>query len=290
MMAGQVKQVESDSHFQPELASAESSLVVVDFYATWCGPCQRITPVYVELSQKYPKAVFLKVDVDQCPDTASAHGVTAMPTFLFFRNKAKIDMLRGADVNLLEEKIKKWYGDEDEGDEGETVVKGHMDLGTFINKAGCECLNEADDHPLTHALTTKGGYLESDCDAQLIINIEFNQAMKLHSLKLYGPPGKAPKNIKIFTNQPSTLDFDQAESMEPVESKELTEADVATNSLIPLRYVKYQNVLSCTIFIKDNQEGGEVTQVDYIGLIGSAVQTTNMGEFKRVAGKKGESH
>ena len=42
-----------------------------------------------------------------------------------------------------------------------------MDLSTFFNKSGCECLNEADDHPLAHCLTTKGGYLESDCDEQV---------------------------------------------------------------------------------------------------------------------------
>lgn len=53
-----------------------------------------------------------------------------------------------------------------------------MDLGTFIVKNECECLNEADDHPLAHALTSGGGYLASDCDEQLIINISFNQVCK----------------------------------------------------------------------------------------------------------------
>ena len=42
-----------------------------------------------------------------------------------------------------------------------------MDLSSFINKSECECLNESDDHPMTHALTTKGGFLESDCDEQV---------------------------------------------------------------------------------------------------------------------------
>ena len=42
-----------------------------------------------------------------------------------------------------------------------------MDLTTFIEKNGCECLNEADGHTLAHALTSKGGYLESDCDEQV---------------------------------------------------------------------------------------------------------------------------
>ena len=44
------------------------------------------------------------------------------------------------------------------------------------------------------------------------------------------------------------------------------------------------------IFVKDNQEGGEVTQIDYLAIIGQTIDTTNMSEFKRVAGKKGEGH
>lgn len=289
-MTGSVRVIAEDAQFPPELTNAGTKLVVVDFYATWCGPCQRIAPLYEQYSQKYPKAVFLKVDVDQCQETAASNGVTAMPTFLFFKNKIKIDMQRGADPNALEEKIKKNYGGDEDGDDSEVAVKGHMDLNTFISKAGSECLNESDEHPFLHAITTKGGYLESDCDEQLIIQLEFNQAVKLHSLRLHGPSAKGPKNIKIFINQPRTLDFDQAESMEPVQAIELTENDIAEQSLIPLRYVKYQNVQNCTVFIKDNQTGDDVTQVDYIGFIGSPVAQTNMQEFKRVAGKKGESH
>lgn len=57
-----------------------------------------------------------------------------------------------------------------------------MDIGTFITKSECECLNEADDHPLAHALTSGGGYLASDCDEQLIINIAFNQVSILTGL------------------------------------------------------------------------------------------------------------
>lgn len=60
-----------------------------------------------------------------------------------------------------------------------------MDLGTFITKSECECLNEADDHPLTHALTGSGGYLSSDCDEQLIINITFNQVHNFSSYFIF---------------------------------------------------------------------------------------------------------
>lgn len=52
-----------------------------------CGPCQRIAPVFQQLATKYPRAVFIKIDVDQCQETAAAQGVSAMPTFIFYRNK-----------------------------------------------------------------------------------------------------------------------------------------------------------------------------------------------------------
>lgn len=61
-------------------------------------------------------------------------------------------------------------------------------------------------------------------------------------------------------------------------------------NLVNLRFVKFQNVQNIQIFIKDNQSGGEVTQIDYIGFIGGPIITTKMDDFKRIAGKKGESH
>lgn len=87
-----------------------------------------------------------------------------------------------------------------------------MDLNVFITKNQCECLNEADDHPLVHAFTSGGGYLQSDCDEQLILSVTFNQAVKIHSIKLKAPEKIGPKNLKLFINQPRTIDFDQAEA------------------------------------------------------------------------------
>lgn len=55
--------------------------IVVDFSATWCGPCKMISPFFEELSLKYPNLVFLKVDVDACQGVAAECGIAAMPTF-----------------------------------------------------------------------------------------------------------------------------------------------------------------------------------------------------------------
>ena len=88
-----------------------------------------------------------------------------------------------------------------------------IDLSSHIDKTGCECLNEADDHPWSHCFGAPGGgYLESDCDEQLILSITFNQVIKAHSIKVKGPKDKGPKTLRVFANLPNTLDFDKAES------------------------------------------------------------------------------
>ena len=76
----------------------------------------------------------------------------------------------------------------------------------------------------------------------MIINLAFNQPVKLHSIKIKGPSDKGPKNLKLFINQPHTLDFDQADSMEPVQKLEVSTADLESGKPIQLRYVKFQNV------------------------------------------------
>jgi len=89
-------------------------------------------------------------------------------------------------------------------------------------------------------------------------------------------------------NQPNTLDFDKADSM--VATQDITiEPKQLDGSVITLKFVKFQNVKNIQFFIKDNQEGGDVTQIDYLCVIGTPIDTTNMKDFKRVAGKKGET-
>lgn len=164
-----------------------------------------------------------------------------------------------------------------------------MDLGTFISKNECECLNECDDHPFTHALTSNGGFLASDVDEQLILSLTFNQAVKIHSIKLKAPEKHGPKNLKLFINQPRTIDFDMAESCTSVQDLKVEPKDLEGKP-INLRYVKFQNVQNIQLYVKDNQSGDEKTIIDSIQLIGSPITTTKMDDFKRVAGKKGESH
>lgn len=225
-----------------------------------------------------------------------------MPTFIFFRARTPIHRIQGANPSALEAKIAELAGPAGKGSgtkSGESSTSSssqsygpHVELNSFITKAGCECSNESDDHPLAHCLdSNESTYLESDCDEQLIISIGFSQPIKLHSIKIRAPAEYGPKTLKIFQNQPMTLDFDKAENSEPVQQVEL-KAENLTNDAEPvqLKYVKYQNVNSLTIFVKDNQTGKDTTRINQITFIGSPLVATNMNEFKRIGGKQGEAH
>lgn len=283
-----VRSVEDDNQFQAELAAAGIQLVVADFSASWCGPCRLIGPLFDQLPSKYPKAIFLKVDVDKCQDTAAAQGVSVMPTFIFYRNRAKIDRMQGADITALEAKIVEHLGSGSD-DTAEDYGQGLMDINTFIAKKQCECLNESDEYTMQRCLESKNDVLQSDCDAQLILSVTFNQVVKIHSFKIHAPPQSGPKEIKIFINQPRTIDFDMAESCSSVQDIILTPKDLEGNP-VKLRYVKFQNVQNIQIYVRNNQDGSDMTQINNITFIGSPLLTTKMSEFKRVIGKKGESH
>ncbi|XP_011176206.1 thioredoxin-like protein 1 [Solenopsis invicta] len=290
---GAVRVINDDRHFNGELTNAGQKLVVVDFTASWCGPCQRIAPIFEQLSLKYPKAVFLKVDVDKCAETASTQDVSAMPTFIFYRRRTRLGHCQGADPVGLESKIQQFYGSGDADDADDSVadsLPGHMDLSSFIMKQQCECLNESDYHTFPQCLNSDSGYLQSDEDEQLIMSIAFSQPVKVHSLKIKAPTENGPKNIKLFINQPRTIDFEMASSNTSIQDLTLSTKDLEEGNPVPLRYVKFQNVQNLQIFVIDNQSGSETTRIDHLVIIGSPISTTNMGEFKRVSGKKGESH
>lgn len=85
-------------------------LVVIDFWAEWCMPCRIIAPIVEELAKDHArKVVFGKLNVDENKTTAVRHGVTAIPTLLFFKNGKLVDQLLGAvSRQHLEEKIRKF--------------------------------------------------------------------------------------------------------------------------------------------------------------------------------------
>ncbi|KAL3677613.1 hypothetical protein R1sor_027561 [Riccia sorocarpa] len=103
---GSVIEIQSVKEFEEKLQEAQNThrIVVVDFTATWCGPCRIMSPVFVELSKKHPNLIFLKVDVDKLQEVASRWEVTAMPTFIYIKDNKVADKIVGANKDELERK------------------------------------------------------------------------------------------------------------------------------------------------------------------------------------------
>ncbi|HMW34280.1 thioredoxin [bacterium] len=86
----------SDASFENEVIKSDKP-VLVDFWATWCGPCRMIAPMVEELAKEYDgKAKICKIDVDANPAVASKFGIMSIPTLLFFKNGQLADKVVGA--------------------------------------------------------------------------------------------------------------------------------------------------------------------------------------------------
>ncbi|KAE8679858.1 Thioredoxin H-type 2 [Hibiscus syriacus] len=90
---------------QLESANKSDKLVVVDFTASWCGPCRFIAPILADLAKKLPNVLFLKVDVDELKSVAQDWAIEKMPTFIFLKEGSIIDKLFGARKDELQQKI-----------------------------------------------------------------------------------------------------------------------------------------------------------------------------------------
>ena len=75
--------------------------VIVDFWASFCGPCKLIAPYFTDLSKKYTNVVFIKVDIEVADDIARHAGVVSLPTFIKYRRGAKVAQVVGADKKKL---------------------------------------------------------------------------------------------------------------------------------------------------------------------------------------------
>ncbi|KJH42011.1 putative thioredoxin [Dictyocaulus viviparus] len=91
--------------FDTILKENSGKLIVIDFYATWCGPCKIIGPKFIKMAEEIKSVLFMKIDVDENEEIASRYDIKVMPTFIFIRNGEQIDAVSGSLEDELRQKI-----------------------------------------------------------------------------------------------------------------------------------------------------------------------------------------
>ncbi|KAJ6262479.1 Thioredoxin [Drechslerella dactyloides] len=321
-MADKVIHITSSREFDE--VKKNNTVVVVDFFATWCGPCKAIAPAYSQISTKLSqegKIVFTKVDVDRNTDIARANNITAMPTFVVFRNGAETERIRGADMEKLSHIVKELidFAGQSGGASssatwtGAEVPKGYKNLNTEMDIKGLDSLNWKNECGGIRALIESAGpsgsndskgkgssssggaadidWMESDTDEQLMLFFPFQSVVKIFQIQITSLPQasddddapKRPKTIKLYTNNAHILGFDEADSKEPIQQIEIKDEDWKDGTVsLNTRFVKFQTVSTLTIFVVDGEDSAESVRIDRIRIIGETGERKEPGKLEKI--------
>jgi hypothetical protein len=144
-----------------------------------------------------------------------------------------------------------------------------------------------------HCVDTEKDWVESDTDEQLMIYIPFQSTLKIQSLHITSLPEDTdddekpsrPKLIKLYTNHPRILGFDDAEDAQATQEITLLEKDwdpKTGTAKIDLRIVKFQNVSSLVIFVVESEGDNEKVRIDRLRIIGETGEKRD-GKIEKVA-------
>ncbi|KDN51695.1 hypothetical protein RSAG8_00242, partial [Rhizoctonia solani AG-8 WAC10335] len=192
-----------------------------------------------------------------------------MPTFVLIKSHNVVATIVGANREALIAAVQTHAPPArattfDEGSSRDVSLLEYLDS-TQLN-----CLNESNANNIKGILGNKTlnagmSYLESDSDEQLLLNLYFNQAVRIRSIVIHTTDAPhAPKAIKLAINRPA-LGFEDVESAtEPDMAQvieELSPDDIANSRRIPLKYVRFKTVGSLHIFVASNQGNEEETRI-----------------------------
>ncbi|PVV02708.1 hypothetical protein BB560_002836 [Smittium megazygosporum] len=223
---------------------------------------------FARMAQKYQNVVFGEIDLDSKMKATASIQKDQLPV-------VQIDEIIAAEPKDVEAKLAKYINYTTKLDIKSASV--HSDLQSYIIKSQLECLNYSKENPLESIITENDSYLESDVDEQLLISIAFNQPVKLYGIKIIPAKdkvGNAPKSIKLYSNA-RNLGFSDAESIDATDSIELDSSYYNDPDIIKLRYVRFQNTNTLSIFIENNIDDDDVTIVNQIVFIGTPVESND---------------
>ncbi|BFZ62689.1 Thioredoxin-like protein 1 [Saitoella coloradoensis] len=172
-----------------------------------------------------------------------------------------------------------------------SIPKNYVDINSKIELKQCEVLNATSPAALKSILENTGTPLESDVDEQLLIHIPFQNAVKVHTIILKTAAAhkdRAPNSIRVYANLPHTPSFDDVDNItaahivSPDDVEYVQEKGKGLKATVGLRFVKFQNVNTLTLFIEGNVGDEESTRLDGLTIIGDAGETTEMKDLKKI--------
>ncbi|KAK9459047.1 PITH domain-containing protein [Lipomyces oligophaga] len=321
-MAGVIKVITSEEEFG---SLSQHGLAVVDFNATWCGPCKVIGPHFEELARRFSNVVFASVDIDLNKSIAGRYKITAVPSFLFLNKGNEVARVRGANLAQITSELQNClhYANTEESSNSGTssapsadVVSGGVSLTwKSLIPTGFGSINDSIDMSSLEALNVEPGrtgtdlresvkalfseppkeaakqaQIVSDADSQVLVYLQFMNASKVHTILVQTTvPGESgnseesniqrPSKLKIWTNRPSILSFDDATSSPPVHEVDLPAPDENGWSVVKLRYVRFQQVYSVVLFFEGDDEDDPIA-INRIVFIGEKGEKLEMGKLQ----------
>ncbi|KAM0437705.1 hypothetical protein ACHAPT_002070 [Fusarium lateritium] len=295
-----------------------SRIVVANFSADWCGPCQQIAPLYESLSKDLSREnilTFVKINNDQQTELAERYKVSALPTFLLFRDGKEIDKVQGANPPKLQAMVQKLASEVDSLGEsaasgsggnwkGAEIPRGYIDITDQIEVRDLEVLNADEESGgvrvlfegskpsgLSNGKGTAKDFVQSGADDQLLLFIPFQSTVKLHTLQLTSLPPKddedapmRPGIIHLYINRPHNLDFSEADDTEPTQIIDIPAEDWNADGTVNvgLRFVKFTKTSTLIIYVQQGEGDGETVRLDRVKLIGEAGTKREMGKLQKV--------
>ncbi|KAA8577314.1 hypothetical protein EYC84_007283 [Monilinia fructicola] len=255
------------------------------------------------------KITFTKVNVDTQTEIASTYGVTAMPTFIIFKEGKQVEKVQGANPTVLQDIVKKLVAEADNSGDSSSgfasgsgdwrigaLPKGYNDVTDQVDIKGLELLN-ADSDALSkgkEADSKAKDWVVSDTDEQLMLFVPFQSTLKVHTIQITSLPSASnddddetpmrPKTIQIYTNRAHIVGFDEAEDLPSTQSitLEAKDWDSTGTATISLRFVKFQNVTSLVFFIVDGDGDGDKVRLDRIRIIGETGEKRDPGKLEKI--------